>query len=403
MASSSWFASTRAGASSGALAIAMRIDGPSVRRSMSSIPWTRAARSTGRGSRCCLRPKASSRCVRAAPRPAARSAPSSSEVARPFAWRSASSRLPMTAVIRLLKSWAIPPVSCPSTSSFCAWRSTASVDSVFGDLGAQARLGLVELARSHRQLEAEPQRLRDRAMEIDADQRKRGEEDEDHAGHREIGHRALEQKARRDRQAGRQQEGKQRREMRRAHPERADAHAADHEDEEHLLEDRDGQQHGAGTAPAQARERRAAHRQHGPARRRGILGAGGPVAMPENAPRDRGDGEGAEPGQEERDPGDGRQHERRQRRVHDVDRDGLRQLPKHHSDLFSVDQGGEIVVRHQGQVRRVSGRCRVASCVRRTSNPAMGYCSKRCSNAIRRNPEAFAGYPAVVSMIETGP
>ena len=33
---------------------------------------------------------------------------------------------PLITVRRLLKSWAIPPVSCPTASIFCAWRSCSS-------------------------------------------------------------------------------------------------------------------------------------------------------------------------------------------------------------------------------------------------------------------------------------
>ncbi|MFT3916807.1 MAG: hypothetical protein QM704_22815 [Anaeromyxobacteraceae bacterium] len=45
----------------------------------------------------------------------------------PGAVRSASTEAsPMMPVRRLLKSWATPPASCPTASSFCDWRSCSS-------------------------------------------------------------------------------------------------------------------------------------------------------------------------------------------------------------------------------------------------------------------------------------
>ena len=41
-------------------------------------------------------------------------------------WRRAASTLPVMTVSRLLKSWAMPPVSWPTASIFCDWRSASS-------------------------------------------------------------------------------------------------------------------------------------------------------------------------------------------------------------------------------------------------------------------------------------
>ena len=51
----------------------------------------------------------------------------SSASVSPFSRRSARSMLPMMTVSRLLKSCAMPPVSWPTASIFCAWRSACSV------------------------------------------------------------------------------------------------------------------------------------------------------------------------------------------------------------------------------------------------------------------------------------
>ncbi len=84
-------------------------------------------------------------------------------------WRRIS-RLPMMIVRRLLKSCAMPPVSCPTASIFCAWRSVASA--------ALAALGLgLELAGALAQaLQIEIGRAREQRAK--ADRRREADEHE---------------------------------------------------------------------------------------------------------------------------------------------------------------------------------------------------------------------------------
>ena len=97
-------------------------------------PWTRSgglARS-GLGSSGCRREKASRRWVSAAARLADVTAPiddsAGSRSSRPSASRfCARSSDPTMPCSRLLKSWAMPPVSWPTASIFCDWRSASSV------------------------------------------------------------------------------------------------------------------------------------------------------------------------------------------------------------------------------------------------------------------------------------
>ncbi len=122
------------------------------------------------GSSACWREKASSRLVRVAARCAPCSAISLARVMRATAadggrsgsWRPIMSRPPSTMVRRLLKSCATPPVSWPTASIFCAWRSDSSarlrasfsasscpralLDRVFQRLGEVAQLDHLALA-----------------------------------------------------------------------------------------------------------------------------------------------------------------------------------------------------------------------------------------------------------------
>ena len=109
---------------------------PKVRRSISSMPISKRAGSSGSGASGWRRAKASRcrvrrapRCTppRAAPSRASSQAPPSSRMPPDLPTRfDASSRLADTTCSRLLKSCATPPVIWPSTSIFCACRATAS-------------------------------------------------------------------------------------------------------------------------------------------------------------------------------------------------------------------------------------------------------------------------------------
>ena len=122
-ASSSWWASTRAGGSRSGKRVSIRISGPIERCRRSAIPRTSRARSTGSGRSSWRRAKASMRWVSAAPRSAPCTALSRRRSRRGSSGRRLriSSRLPSTAISRLLKSWATPPVSWPTASIFWAW------------------------------------------------------------------------------------------------------------------------------------------------------------------------------------------------------------------------------------------------------------------------------------------
>jgi hypothetical protein len=85
-----------------------------------------------------IREKASSWPVSLAPRRVDSSAVSAIRFSRGSSTREAiSSSPPMIGVSRLLKSWAMPPVSWPTASIFCAWRSASSALSALADLGLE--------------------------------------------------------------------------------------------------------------------------------------------------------------------------------------------------------------------------------------------------------------------------
>ena len=128
-ASSIWLASASAAGRSVGRSNSIWTVGPIERRSRSPMPVTSDARSTGLGSSAWRRANASRRCVNAAPRCAPCTAPSSRRSVDGFAGTRlrSSSRLPSTAVSRLLKSWATPPVSSPIDSIFCMCRNCSSV------------------------------------------------------------------------------------------------------------------------------------------------------------------------------------------------------------------------------------------------------------------------------------
>ena len=125
IASSSWLASMLAGGNPRGISSRSATRGPSDRSSRSIMPWISARRSTGTARRSCCRANASRRCVSDAPRSAPCIAPSISRCSRGSSGRRLRnrSRLPITAISRLLKSCATPPVSWPIVSIFCAWRN----------------------------------------------------------------------------------------------------------------------------------------------------------------------------------------------------------------------------------------------------------------------------------------
>ena len=94
------------------------------------MPVTSRLALTGLGSSGWRREKARSRCVSAAARLAAVMAAlvyRSMLSVRPWLIRRCiMSSEPITPVRRLLKSWAMPPVSWPTASIFCAWRNCSS-------------------------------------------------------------------------------------------------------------------------------------------------------------------------------------------------------------------------------------------------------------------------------------
>ena len=112
------------GQSSAASECRISIGAPTELRNIAFISAMTEFKSASTGSRCCLRAKARSDWVSSAPRDAPRCAVCnkrrlfSSEIRT-----SSSSSEPDTAVRRLLKSWAIPPVSWPTASIFCACTS----------------------------------------------------------------------------------------------------------------------------------------------------------------------------------------------------------------------------------------------------------------------------------------
>ena len=126
MALSSWLGSVSARHSRSASAVSIRTDAPRVRVSSSDMPATRPFTSTGCGASGWRREKARRRAVSAAARRApliALSAERRSRAASSGRFRCRISRLPITTWSRLLKSCAMPPVSWPTASIFCACRS----------------------------------------------------------------------------------------------------------------------------------------------------------------------------------------------------------------------------------------------------------------------------------------
>ncbi len=134
---SSWCGSAKVGQSPPPNTVSMLTSAPRVRRSMSSMPVTSLLTSMRPGARAWRREKARSRWVSCpalvAPCRAAsvgRFSFSARAAAEPSAavarTRLMVSILPMMMVRRLLKSWAMPPVSWPTASIFCACRNVSS-------------------------------------------------------------------------------------------------------------------------------------------------------------------------------------------------------------------------------------------------------------------------------------
>ena len=123
-ADSSWFGSTSIVQRPAQPTVSISIFSPSERCRNSAAPLRNLLTSIGFGSSGCRREKASSRLVsaaaRCAPRIALRRALQIEPAFRRLlgAWRCAVSRLPITIIRRLLKSWAMPPLSWPTASIF---------------------------------------------------------------------------------------------------------------------------------------------------------------------------------------------------------------------------------------------------------------------------------------------
>jgi len=102
-----------------------------VRLSSSAMSRASSVTSTMVGDSVCWRAKASRLRVSVPPRWAASSAGlsrRSNSGSRPSSRSVASSRLPCTTARRFPKSCAMPPVSLPIASIFCAWRSLSSIE-----------------------------------------------------------------------------------------------------------------------------------------------------------------------------------------------------------------------------------------------------------------------------------
>ena len=130
-AASNWAGSTSQRGSPGATSMTTSIVSPTARRIRTSISVSNAFRSAETGRSVWRRANARSCWVNCTPRFSDRSAISAREVMRPLLPpRRIISRQPMAAVSRLLKSWATPPVSWATVSSFdrCSirWRSVVS-------------------------------------------------------------------------------------------------------------------------------------------------------------------------------------------------------------------------------------------------------------------------------------
>src|ERR1044072_2302085 len=144
---SSWFSSHRALPVSSPSRVRTSISLPIECSSICFIVSITALTGTGAMRIRWSREKASSWVVSLAPRRPDSSAVSAIRLRRGSVTAlTSSSRPPITGVRRLLKSWAMPPVSWPTASIFCAWRSASSARSrsatsasslARGDLGLQ--------------------------------------------------------------------------------------------------------------------------------------------------------------------------------------------------------------------------------------------------------------------------
>src|ERR1700691_1686566 len=148
MAFSSWLTSTNVGHRPLPSMVSTAIVSPTVRVSISDRLATNRFKSTCCGLRTCWRENASRRWVSEAARlapciAAAIGLPIDEASAGPprARRRSAESRLPMTTVMRLLKSWAIPPASWPIDSIFwvCARMACASLRTRVSSASASVR------------------------------------------------------------------------------------------------------------------------------------------------------------------------------------------------------------------------------------------------------------------------
>ena len=137
MASSSWCGSTTTAGSRSEMSMATSIIGPSERSMRSRMSLTSSSRATARGLRVCRRAKLSRRPTRMRARSAACSAPSMRRVERSSSRRRrSSSSEAMIGVSRLLKSWAMPPVSWPIISILRASCSCAAAVSRWATMAA---------------------------------------------------------------------------------------------------------------------------------------------------------------------------------------------------------------------------------------------------------------------------
>ena len=158
----------------GGISTSMRIRWSSVRRSMSASECSIAAASTSSGcSTWRRRTRAACRSARrrGARRETRRRRAGGAAARRRQAGSSASTcRLPWITVSRLLKSWAMPPVSWPTLSSRCAWLSASSDCAALqaarqqvGERFEEAHLVVAEAARDWRERTARTPIVRPRS------------------------------------------------------------------------------------------------------------------------------------------------------------------------------------------------------------------------------------------------
>ena len=124
-----WPTSTRAVQGSSASWMVSSTSSPRALVRMRSAPWTTSRRSTTCGLAACLRANVSSRRTSVAARSVAVRMPFTSARSS-LSWPSrydSSSDDPMMVVSRLLNSWAMPPASRPTASSFCVCISRSSM------------------------------------------------------------------------------------------------------------------------------------------------------------------------------------------------------------------------------------------------------------------------------------